>query len=502
MFQTKRFLNVALIIVIACITTIFVAHATGQKLIENTTVNDVKTTLFMDANKARSAAENAHADILAPKNYGEAMKLYKEAESDLQKGKKLEDIQSKLSESCVLFQTATDATKLADVTFPNSMKARLDAQFTMADRFSEKLWTEAEKKFSEAARELEDGDVNDAREKADEAEKLYRQAELDAIKANYLDSTRELLGQADKFDVKDYAPKTLQQAQQLVNQAEKELNENRYDTDVARSLAQHANYQARHAFYLAKTIKQMKDKDQTWEDLMLASEKPLQQIAEKAELTPSFDTGFGKTTEEIVAYIDTYQKSVVGLSQNLNWYQQKTELQDARIAEMENQFGSQAKEKSALAQQIANQAKTREQFANVEKSFTSKEARVLREGDDVIIRLVGLNFPSAEATIEQQSFGLLTKVRDAINAFPQCTVSVLGYTDSFGSDEKNLQLSKQRADAVKQYIMANSKIVASQIEAIGYGETKPIASNETVAGRAANRRVDVVIHPWMMKDVL
>ncbi len=86
-------------------------------------------------------------------------------------------------------------------------------------------------------------------------------------------------------------------------------------------------------------------------------------------------------------------------------------------------------------------------------------------------------------------------MRDAINSFPECTVSVLGYTDSYGGDEQNLQLSKERAEAVKQYLLANSKLVASQIEVIGYGESKPIASNETMAGRAANRRVEVVIHP-------
>jgi len=138
----------------------------------------------------------------------------------------------------------------------------------------------------------------------------------------------------------------------------------------------------------------------------------------------------------------------------------------------------------------------------LERSFRSEEAKVLREGNDIIIRLVGLTFPSAKATIEQQSFGLLTKVRDAINSFPESTISVLGNTDSHGGDEQNLQLSKDRAEAVKQYLLANTNLNASRIEVIGYGESKPIASNETAAGRAANRRVEVVIHPWMVIEAL
>jgi outer membrane protein OmpA-like peptidoglycan-associated protein len=496
MFPTQRFFNLALIIVIACITTLFAANAAGQKQLEYVTVNDVRSTLFKEADGALRAARKAQADVLAPKNFGEAMKHYQEADSDLKQGKNLEDIQKKLSESIAYFQKAIDATKLAEVTFPNSMKARKDAQYTESAKFSSKLWTEAEKKFNEGTGKLEDGDVNEARKKTGEAEKLYRQAELAAIKTNYLEETWTLLKRADQLKVKDRAPKTLQQAQQLARQAEKELNENRYDTDVARSLARQAKYEAKHAIYLAHAIKQMKASDQSWEDLMLASEKPWQQIAEKTDRVAAFDAGFDKPMAEIIAHVTPYQDRVAKLSQNLDWYDQELDLQQARTAELERQLGSKAKEKSVLAQQIDKQAKARELFANLERSFPHEEARVLREGNDIIIRLVGLNFPNAAATIEQKSFGLLTKVRDAINSFPESTVSVLGYTDSHGGDVQNLQLSKERAEAVKQYLLANSNLTASRVEAIGYGESKPLVSNYTAAGRAANRRVEVVIHPW------
>jgi OOP family OmpA-OmpF porin len=485
MFTKQRFFNPALIIMIASLTTFFVVNAIGQ---------DVKTTLFQDANKSLSAAREAHADVLAPKNFNKAMEHYKNAEKQLKNGENLDDIRENLSKSSAYFQKAIEATKLAEVTFPNSMKARKDAQFTESAKFSKKLWVEAEEKFKSAAEQLEDGDVNDAREEAGKAETLYRKAELAAIEANYLDGTRKLLKKAEDLDVEDRAPKTLKLAQQLVKQAEKELKDNRYDTDVARGLARQANYEVKHAIYLADAIKQMEDKDQSWEDLMLVSEKPLQQIAETSNLHPSFDTGLGKTTGEIIKYVTIYQDSVFALNQDLAWYNQELYLRLSRIAELEKQFGSQAQEKSDLTQQIARQAKTRELFDKIDKSFSPEEARIFHEGDDILIRLVGLTFPSAKSTIEQKSFGLLTKVLNANNSFPGCTISVLGYTDSYGGDVQNLQLSKDRAEAVKQYIMANSKLADSEIEAIGYGESKPIATNDTNAGRAANRRVDVVIH--------
>lgn len=491
MFQTRSFFKVARIIAIACIVTLFVATANSLAATQ-----EVKTALFKEANAALKSAKKVQADVLAPKNFGEAMKRYQEAEADFQQGKNPDDIRKKLGESSAYFQKAIEATRLAEVTFTNSMKARKDALFTEAPKFAPPLWTDAEKKFNEAVSTLENGDVNAARKSASEAEKLYRQAELDAIKTNYLHEAWELLKQAELLHVKDHAPETLQSAQELAKQAEKELNENRYDTDVARSLARQARYQARHAIYLANAIKLMQDKKQTWEHVMLAAEKPLEQIAEKTDRVASFDTGFGRTTGEIIEYVTTYQDSVDRLSQGLAWYEQELDLQDARIAEMEHQLGLQEKEKSALAEQLAKQAKTRGLFASLEKSFSREEARVLREGNDIIIRLVGLNFSSAKAAIDPQSFGLLTKVRNAIAAFPGSTVSILGHTDSYGSDEKNLELSTERAVAVEQYLIANTTLVASQVKSIGYGESKPIANNETAEGRAANRRVELVIHPW------
>ncbi|MDZ7721555.1 MAG: hypothetical protein U5R06_01705 [candidate division KSB1 bacterium] len=320
MFQKQKLLKLASAAIIGCLAVLLMATAGALA------AQEVKIILFKDAHAAMQAAKEAQADVLAPDNFGEAMQRYQKAEADLEQEKNLDDIRKNLRESTAYFQKAINATKLAEVTFPNSIKARKDANYTEAAKFSSKRWIEAEKKFKEAAVKLEDGDLNKAKKKAGEAETLYRQAELEAIKTNYLQKTRELLKQADQLDVEDQAPKTLRLARQLLNQAEKELNENRYDTDVARGLARRANYEAKHAIYLAKVIEQMKDNDQSWEDLMLASEKPLKLIAEKSNLSASFDAGFGKTTGEIIASVIATQDKVEKLSQHLDWYQRQNAL--------------------------------------------------------------------------------------------------------------------------------------------------------------------------------
>lgn len=462
-----------------------------------TMMQDVRASLFGEADQAMQQAQKARADILAPKSYREGLKLYREAAADFKKGRKLDDIRKKLRGAVSYFNKAREATKLAAVTFTSPVKARSDARNAEAPKYAPELWGEAESKFREAAVKLEDGDVNSAKRKASEAEKLYRQAELNAIKVNYLNETWELLRQADELKVKDYAPKTLQRATELIKQAEKELNENRYDTDVARGLAQQAKYEVKHAIYLASTIREMKKSKQSLEDMLLASERPLSQIAAALDVVATFDTGMDKPTAEILAYINAYQDSVRRMSQLLAERQQEVGILQERIAEMESQLGGIEKEKSALARRIEEQAKIREQFASVEKLFRREEAIVLRDGNDVILRLIGLNFAVGKSSIDPQYFALLTKVQQAIRTFPECTVTVEGHTDSYGSDEANLLLSQERAEAVRQYLLANMGLAPARIEAVGFGESKPIANNETPEGRTKNRRIEVVIHPHM-----
>lgn len=496
MSQMQRLYNLIFIVISVYISTLFLACASGQRSFKSVgDTPEVKSVFFRDANIAMETAKRVKADILAPKNFAIAIEYYKAAEGYLEKGNKLDDIRMNLGESCAYFQKAIDAVKLAEIIFTKTIKARMDAQFVESDRHSTAIWTEAESKFKEAAGILEDGNINDARQAAATAEKLYRKAELNTIKNYYLSETKVLLKQADDLDVVKYAPKTLADAKKLIHLAEKELNENRYDVDLARSFAWYAKRQAKHAIYLAGAIKDMQSKNQTWEDLMLASEIPLQQISEKIDYVASFDTGLENTTNEIIAYITAYQDSVSGLSLDIYWYKMGLYLQNARITELMNQFGSKVKENTALTQKLADYDKIHTLITGMEHSFSRNEAKVLQDGNDIIIRLVGLKFLSAEATIEQESFALLIKVCDAISSFQGATISVLGHTDSYGSDEQNLLLSKERAEAVKQFILADTNIVISSIESIGFGESKPIANNETESGRATNRRVEVVIHP-------
>ncbi len=460
-------------------------------------MQSIRESLFGEVDRLRAEVEARLAQLLSPTNYRKGMEHYNRADRDFEKGKNLEDIRRRVERAISYFEKALENIELARVTLVTTLNAREDAQKADAPTFALELWQRAEKALQSAGEELEKGDVKDARKKSAQAETLYREAELEAIKMNYLADTWELLKQAEAEDVEKYAPKTFKRAQELALEAEKELMENRYDTDRPRSLAQQAQYEARHALYLAHTIKQIKKTRTELEDLILVSEEPLRRIAAALDVFAEFDRGIGIVGDQILAGVTGLQDSLVRLKQDLEEQRSEIANLEARLKELEEQLGDIAQEKSVLAQRIEAQAKIRQQFLQVEKLFSRPEAQVLREGNNVIIRLVGLNFPVGQAVIQPQYFALLKKVQQAISVFPGCSVTIEGHTDSHGSDRLNLRLSQKRAEAVKAYLLANMDLDESRVKAVGYGESRPIANNETPEGRAKNRRIDVVIHPHL-----
>ena len=125
--------------------------------------------------------------------------------------------------------------------------------------------------------------------------------------------------------------------------------------------------------------------------------------------------------------------------------------------------------------------------------FTLEEAQVLRRNEQIIIRLTGLSFDPGSATIRPAHYTLLRKVQQAISMFPMPQISVEGHTDAVGSAEQNLELSRRRADSVMAWVLANMPLSPTNILAAGFGEARPIASNDTQEGRKQNRRIDIAI---------
>lgn len=108
------------------------------------------------------------------------------------------------------------------------------------------------------------------------------------------------------------------------------------------------------------------------------------------------------------------------------------------------------------------------------------------------IRLNNIFFDFGKATLREESFAELDRLTEILNENPAMEIELSGHTDNVGSDKDNQKLSEERINSVKNYLVKNS-IDTKRLKAVGYGEAKPIASNETDEGRQINRRVEFTI---------
>jgi outer membrane protein OmpA-like peptidoglycan-associated protein len=103
-------------------------------------------------------------------------------------------------------------------------------------------------------------------------------------------------------------------------------------------------------------------------------------------------------------------------------------------------------------------------------------------------------FDTNSAALKAGSYDEISRVAQVLNQYPETTIMIAGHTDSTGSDTYNQQLSEQRAMAVKNALTGQG-VNPARMSAIGYGESKPIADNNTESGRQTNRRVAITITP-------
>ncbi len=136
-----------------------------------------------------------------------------------------------------------------------------------------------------------------------------------------------------------------------------------------------------------------------------------------------------------------------------------------------------------------------QQEAELRAQLQGTGVSVTRVGDQIILNMPSnITFDSGSSDIKPQFRATLQSVALVLQRFDKTIVDVLGHTDSDGSQEYNMNLSRQRAIAVANVISAQG-IDARRFYIDGRGETNPIASNATEAGKAQNRRVEIRISP-------
>ena len=123
------------------------------------------------------------------------------------------------------------------------------------------------------------------------------------------------------------------------------------------------------------------------------------------------------------------------------------------------------------------------------KEITNKSLKLIPIEEGQIVRLNNIFFAFGKATLSKESFPELDRIGITMNDNKKLFIEIGGHTDNIGGNEANLKLSQDRADAVREYLIGKG-IEPDRVQSKGYGETKPVAKNDTPEGQQINRRVE------------
>ena len=133
-----------------------------------------------------------------------------------------------------------------------------------------------------------------------------------------------------------------------------------------------------------------------------------------------------------------------------------------------------------------------EQVVMVEETMVEETMPAEPAAEAVRVEL-DVKFDFDKAQVKDDSYGDIKNLADFMNQYPQTTTVVEGHTDSVGTDAYNQGLSERRANAVREVLVNQYGVSGDRVNAVGYGEARPVADNATDSGRAINRRVEAEV---------
>ncbi len=135
------------------------------------------------------------------------------------------------------------------------------------------------------------------------------------------------------------------------------------------------------------------------------------------------------------------------------------------------------------------------QEAELRRKLRGSGVSVTRSGNDIILNMPGnITFATDSADLRPQFFDVLDSVALVLDEYGKTVINVMGHTDSTGAAAYNQRLSERRAETVARYLSGRG-IDSRRIIARGFGETRPVANNDTATGRQQNRRVELTLSP-------
>ncbi len=481
------------------------ACAASQSQLERVplTENPVEVVNSFD-NEIANGLKN-QLNVLSPTWFEKAETSLREAKKGLDSREEISDILQNVTRGRKHLSTAEEMAKLSRTALRRVIKSRDLARAAGATKLDD--YGKVEEQFLGLTKAIEEDNIRSAQRNEERVGKAFQELELRAIKVQTIGKVRQLIAQAEEEGVKKLAPESLALAQAKLKAADAFITENPYEREKMSDMAQDALFNAQRALEIAKQSQKIRGMDSeqiaVWlEDILHRTTGALNAPDMRNE---SFDIqvenilGSIKALQQDRAHVilktEELQSDRENLKKQILALEAKTREEATAKEGLEAERQAAEAERQAAEERLAAERRFNQKFVEIQHYFQPDEAEVYKQGNQLVIRLRAVQFPVGKEVIMPHNYPLLSQVQRSIRTFDKPSVTIEGHTDSTGSDEVNAYLSQKRADAVREYLIANETLPAKDIVAVGYGSKRPLASNATAEGRAVNRRIDVIVKP-------
>lgn len=387
-------------------------------------------------------------DILSPKNFEASKESLSKAIKMRSQNKDQKNILHSIALSQAYLDKANSVTDVTHQLLSEAITARQDALTASAMTLYPKEMNTIDMQFRKITEQFENNDTSATETKKQLFVTQYRDLEIKSIKKQKLGNAQFTIEQSIKEGAKKLTPETLTWAQKEFAQSDAIIAANRHDVDQINKAS-------------------------------LVADKASQRLI---KMVRNAKNSTAKNPEDLAKLVEKNEIASATSKEQLNLAENSLIKSENKLDHADN-----------LNQKLEAQAWLDKEFESARSKFTKEEAEVYKQGDTILLRLKGLSFANNKAVITSNNFPLLAKVQKVIGDIGSSQITVEGHTDSIGGKELNDELSSKRAESVQSYLIANKNIASDKIKAAGFGYSKPIATNKTAAGRAQNRRVDIII---------
>ncbi len=409
--------------------------------------------------------------LLAPTWYRQANNSFTEAKSLREKSSSMDEIFRKLAEARVELARANEVAKISREKLADVIQSREAALVAVGEARKsgavdlEKTRTalnEADTEFSNLAEAVEYDKFSQVDRDKNSVILSYQKVITYAANKSALDVARRTIEKAKEEGAGSYAPASLKFATETLKRAENFVQNNPGRKEESNQLGTEATFYANRALNLTREAKTIDGEKP--EQTALRMENEISRLTQIAGAPDKRDIALASQVENL-------SQCISGLKEQAD----------------------SARGYSAAARSNQGVADSAVRFKKLQGLFSPDTAEVSQTGNLVVIRLKEMKFASGEARLAEKEFPLLAKVEEGLKLYGGVKVKVEGHTDSTGPASLNAELSQQRAETVKQFLVSNKAVPEGKITAEGKGATKPLASNKTKRGRAMNRRIDIVM---------